>query len=502
MTEILVVDDEPSVRLLLRDVLEMEGYDVSEAPDGPSAMRAMADHRPACVVLDVMMPGMSGIEVLTLIRANDELVDLPVMMLTAASDEETTWSGWSNGANYYLPKPFDVEHLLKWIDLLVVGPAEFDPLDDVDLVLTPVDPMPVDLDRAGAALFRLALTEAGLNTVNTAVEPLRPNPVTVAPTIVIPPAVTAVPDPGVWQEDGEAPLGEELVRALRTDQIWVAYQPIVALDGEALIGVEALARWRHPQRGDLSPSEFLPVAEKAGLGDELGRKILTTAARQIVAWNNKRAAIGLPSLLLSVNVSRRQITEARFLPQILDQLSDCELAPQLLVLEVGEPSLAALSEDDLACVATVTAAGVRLSLDDFGSADRSLESLRGSPVSFVKVDRSFVRGIGENASDDDAVRRIVSMAHRFGRIAVAEGVETRHQARWLLHLGCEYGQGYLFAYPAPAAHITEMVLEDAGRELRSGSTTPALDPKACDTSDDSARLDRLDRALPHGPTRR
>jgi EAL domain-containing protein (putative c-di-GMP-specific phosphodiesterase class I) len=156
----------------------------------------------------------------------------------------------------------------------------------------------------------------------------------------------------------------------------------------------------------------------------------------------------------------------------------------------------------LASVAAMTAAGVRLSLDDFSSADRSLESLRSSPVSFVKVDRSLVRGIGENSSDDEAVRTIVSMAHRFGRIAVAEGVETRRQAQWLLHLGCDYGQGYLFAYPAPAGHIAEMVLGRGSADSSPGATPPAVGAQACDTSDDSARLDRLDRALPQRPTRR
>lgn len=501
MTEILVVDDEPSVRLLLRDVLEMEGYDVSEAPDGPSAMRALADHLPACVVLDVMMPGVSGIEVLAMIRADDDLVDLPVMMLTAASDDETTWSGWSNGANYYLPKPFDVPHLLKWIDLLVVGPQdELDPLDDVDVVLPPVDAKPLELDRAAAELFRAALAEAGLNTPETAVAIASTRPK--APGGVAQASVFAAPEPGVWQEAGEAPLADELVRALRSDQIWVAYQPIVALDGEAPIGVEALARWRHPQRGDVSPSEFLPLADRAGIGDQIGSKILMTAARQVAAWNIQRAALGLPALLLSVNIARSQITEATFLARILDELADCGLAPDLLVLELGEPSLAALSENTLVSVAAMTDAGVRLSLDDLGSADRSLESLRSSPVSFVKIDRSFVRGIGENASDDEAVRKIVSTAHRFGRIAVAEGVETRSQAQWLRHLGCDYAQGYLFAYPAPAAHVAEMVLGRATAPSGLGASATPIGAEHCDTPDEAARLDRLDRALPQRSTTR
>ena len=440
MTEVLVVDDEPSVRRLLRDILELEGYNVREAADGPSALESLAEHRPACVVLDVMMPGMSGIEVLAAVRDDDTLIDLPVMMLTAATDDQTTWSGWSSGANYYLPKPFDVEHLLKWVELLVDGPTAPDSLDDVDMVLTPFSTEPQRAADPGAELFRLALGDA--DPVGTAA--------------------------GAWQDEFDAPLREELQRALQTSQVWVAYQPIVALDDDHIVGVEALARWRHPQRGDLAPSEFVPLAEKTGLGDELGRTILCTSALQVSEWNTQRAANGLPPLMLTVNVSGRQLAGPEFLPQLLDLVAKAGLPPELLVLEVGEPMLAALTGEALARVEHIAKAGVRLALDDFGAADASTSYLRSFPVAFVKVDRSFIRGIGQNADDDAVAGGIISMAHRFGRTAVAEGVETKQQAEWLRQLGCEYAQGFLFGYPAPAGHMNEWIL-DTHAVLRRGA---------------------------------
>ena len=119
MTYVLVVDDEEPVRHLVRDVLELEGYDVGEAGDGPSALAMVAARPPECLVLDVMMPGMSGIDVLSRLRSMPDCEHLPVLMLTAAGDDGTTWAGWQAGASYYLPKPFDVDHLLTWVDRLI-----------------------------------------------------------------------------------------------------------------------------------------------------------------------------------------------------------------------------------------------------------------------------------------------------------------------------------------------------------------------------------------------
>jgi putative two-component system response regulator len=119
MTRILVVDDEVTVRLLLRDVLEIEGYDVAEAEDGPTALAMIAVERPDLVLLDIMMPGMSGIDVLSLLRGEAATRDMPVVLLTAAGDDETTWAGWTTGASLYLNKPFDHVNLLEWVERLI-----------------------------------------------------------------------------------------------------------------------------------------------------------------------------------------------------------------------------------------------------------------------------------------------------------------------------------------------------------------------------------------------
>lgn len=121
MTTILIVDDEPTVRALVRDVLELDGYDIVEAPDGVAALAAVQEHQPNLMVLDVMMPGMSGLDVLRELRRERSGTELPIILLTAASDDDTTWAGWTAGASVFLPKPFDPSHLLDWVERLISG---------------------------------------------------------------------------------------------------------------------------------------------------------------------------------------------------------------------------------------------------------------------------------------------------------------------------------------------------------------------------------------------
>jgi DNA-binding response OmpR family regulator len=124
VTKILVVDDEPTVRALVRDVLEMDGYDIVEAADGEAAFAAVAEHDPALMVLDVMMPGVSGLDVLRQLRRERSGAELPIILLTAASDDDTTWAGWTAGASVFLPKPFDPSHLLDWVERLISGEGD------------------------------------------------------------------------------------------------------------------------------------------------------------------------------------------------------------------------------------------------------------------------------------------------------------------------------------------------------------------------------------------
>jgi EAL domain-containing protein (putative c-di-GMP-specific phosphodiesterase class I)/ActR/RegA family two-component response regulator len=498
MENVLVVDDEEAVRHLLRDCLELDGYEVREAADALQAIERISEDIPDCLVLDVMMPGMSGLELLERLRSDPLTVNLPVLMLTAATDDDTTWVGWANGASCFVPKPFDIDHLLDWVgrlcspaaepvdpsvfdidvfdadSLVIVDPSAPAATDSADWfsdpIIAPADPSsapsaPVELSSDWAALTEPALVELSA-IANPTAPAARVAPAgAVARAGAVPPAVPAGPAAAVaaaWSAPSDGPQAEELVRALDTGQFWVAYQPIIALGTEEITGVEALARWAHPHRGDLSPLEFLALAERHGLAGRLDGVIFLEAVKQVGAWNTTRAGAGREGLTLSINVSPDRLTHADFCATLRETLETFGMAPATLILELSEVALMRLFAGDQKVVRDLLEMGVKLAFDDFSAAATSLDYLQRFQVDVVKVDRSLVRGLGQddNRGDDSTVAAIISIAHRLGRAVVAEGVETAEQAAHLRRLGCEYAQGFHFGFPASAAQLGPRLLTE------------------------------------------
>jgi EAL domain-containing protein (putative c-di-GMP-specific phosphodiesterase class I)/ActR/RegA family two-component response regulator len=504
---ILVVDDEEPVRRLLRDCLELDGYEVREAADALQAIDRIGENIPDCVLLDVMMPGMSGLELLERLRQDPLTATLPVMMLTAATDDDTTWTGWANGASCYVPKPFDIDHMLDWVSKLCAPPAEppMDPdvfnidvfdVDSFDLTVAaapttpaewfadpitpPTDPVmpsesfafsdpdasrsaPVALSSDWAALTQEPLSRESLAELSAIakpvayVAPFSPAPTPVAPVVPAPPVPPVAAE---WSASYDGPQAEELVRALDTGQFWVAYLPIVALGTEEITGVEALARWSHPHRGDLSPQEFLPLAERHGLAGRLDDVIVLKAVQQVSEWNAVRTAAGREGLTLSINVSADRLGHPDFCASLRATLATHRMSPDVVVLELGEVALMRLFSGDQRVARDLLEMGVKLAFDDFSAAATSLDYLQRFQVDFVKVDRSLVRrlGLDDNNGDDSTVAAIISIAHRLGRGVVAEGVETAEQAAHLRRLGCEYAQGFHFGFPVSAAQLAPRLL--------------------------------------------
>jgi EAL domain-containing protein (putative c-di-GMP-specific phosphodiesterase class I) len=247
-----------------------------------------------------------------------------------------------------------------------------------------------------------------------------------------------------------------------TGQFWVAYQPIIALGSGEITGVEALARWAHPHRGDLSPQEFLALAERHGLAGRLDGVIFLEAVKQVSAWNAVRAEAGREHLSLSINVSPDRLAHPDFSVTLREVLESYAMAPSGLVLELSEVALMHLFARDQKVARDLLELGVKLAFDDFSAAATSLDYLQRFQVDVVKVDRSLVRGLGQddNDGDDSTVAAIISIAHRLSRAVVAEGVETAEQAAHLRRLGCEYAQGYFFGFPASAAQLGARLLTE------------------------------------------
>lgn len=249
-------------------------------------------------------------------------------------------------------------------------------------------------------------------------------------------------------------IDTELRHAIQRGELVLHYQPIVALGGGGIVGVEALVRWQHPRLGLLQPGEFIEVAEATGVIVELGGWVLHAAARQLAAWQGA----GLRALYVAVNVSGRQIQRGALLPQVEAALAASGADASRLEIEITEHTLV---EDVNVNVQTLTALrtrGLRIAVDDFGTGLSSLAYLKRLPIDKFKVDRSFVRELPQAAGDVAIVSAVISMARALGLEVVAEGVETEAQRELLAHLGCDHAQGYLIGKPVPAELLTPQLI--------------------------------------------
>jgi EAL domain-containing protein (putative c-di-GMP-specific phosphodiesterase class I) len=242
-----------------------------------------------------------------------------------------------------------------------------------------------------------------------------------------------------------------LHRAVERREMRVHYQPMVSVAGGHTVGVEALARWRQPDGQLVGPAIFIEAAEESGLIIPLGALVLEEACRQLARWR----ATGRGPLSVSVNLSARQVADIGLVGEVARVLVETGIDPSSLILEITESVLmeAAASTTTLQ---RLKGLGVGLAIDDFGTGYSSLSYLKRFPVDSLKVDRSFIEGLGRDAEDTAIVAAVINLAHTLGLGAVAEGVETGEQLSTLKDLGCEVAQGYHLGRPVPA----ELVLLD------------------------------------------
>jgi EAL domain-containing protein (putative c-di-GMP-specific phosphodiesterase class I) len=262
-------------------------------------------------------------------------------------------------------------------------------------------------------------------------------------------------------------LESELRRAIEEEEFRLFYEPVYNLRDQRIIGMEALIRWQHPERGLLPPSAFVEVAEDCNLIVPIGRWVLREACKQMSAWNRRRGS-SQPPLTMAVNLSPRQLTHDSLVKEISDVLRRCSLRPDQVCLEVTETAVHESPQFAQAVLSRVSGLGVRIALDDFGTGYSSLGHLRRIPVDALKIDRVFVNGLDRDGGDAAIVTAVVTMAHALGMITIGEGIESETQYEHLRTLGCDQGQGYLFAEPLPAAAFEALHLDGGSRPAEPG----------------------------------
>jgi EAL domain-containing protein (putative c-di-GMP-specific phosphodiesterase class I) len=240
-------------------------------------------------------------------------------------------------------------------------------------------------------------------------------------------------------------LESDLRAGLQRGELLLYYQPVVDADSR-VVGAEALLRWQHPQRGMVSPMQFVPLAEQTGLIIPLGEWVLQTACAQLAAWARSPHSA---HMTLAVNVSARQFRSPEFVIQVQNALLQNGADPRLLKLELTESLLLTDSQEAIMKMSALRSLGVRFALDDFGTGYSSLSYLKMLPLQQLKIDQSFVRDVLTDANDAAIASTVLALGRSLGFDVVAEGVETEGQRRFLLNQGCVLFQGYLFGRPVP-----------------------------------------------------
>src|SRR5688572_13435676 len=257
-------------------------------------------------------------------------------------------------------------------------------------------------------------------------------------------------------------LETNLRRALELNEFTLHYQAKVNFKSGAITGVEALLRWHNPELGSVPPARFIPLAEETGLIVPIGAWVLKTACAQSVAWQMQ----GLPPVCLSVNLSMRQLNDEGLVREIETVLADTGLAPALLELEVTESSIMHDAERAVRVLTDIKNLGVRLAIDDFGTGYSSLAHLKRFPIDTLKVDRSFIREVPNDAEDRAIAEAIIAMGKTLSLTVVAEGVETPEQQAFLSDRLCDEMQGYYFSTPVAAQDFAELLREYSPKPLR------------------------------------
>jgi diguanylate cyclase (GGDEF)-like protein/PAS domain S-box-containing protein len=252
----------------------------------------------------------------------------------------------------------------------------------------------------------------------------------------------------------------DMRRALEREEFLLHYQPVVALDNFRLRGFEALVRWQHPERGFISPMDFIPVAEETGMIIQLGEWVMREACKQMQRW--QKVFPVEPPLFISVNLSSKQFSQNTLISSFALILQETGVRPQAVKLEITESVVMENIDTATDMLRQLRALGVQLAIDDFGTGYSSLSYLHRFPIDTLKIDRSFVTRMSENNENTEIVRTIIVLAQNLGMDVIAEGVETNEQLVLLQKLGCENGQGYFFSKPVNADGAEKIISETYG----------------------------------------
>jgi len=551
---VVLADDDPSIRLMIRHVLESEDFDIVEAADGIEAIKAVEKHHPALVLLDAVMPGIDGFTTCKQIKDKGH-TDVPVMMITGLDDDASVERAYDVGAIDFITKPIKwavLKHRVKSVVATVVAERKVellayrDTLTNLPNRLLFADRLEHSIDRAARHRETLALLLVDLDDfklVNDsfghdagdkliqAVGELLARSLRRADTVarlggdefaVIVESIDGTDDAisiadnlstilehnvrlddqdtftgasigiALYPDDGEdartllknadtalfrakengrhcfqfykpemsvnamerLELENNMRKALEDDQFVVFYQPTIDIHKNEIVGVEALLRWEHPDKGIIKPIDFIPLAEDCGLIVPIGEKLIRIAAKQLKAWKDE----GIENQSVSINIAPRQFRDMDILALFKEVIHENGLEPSNFTIEITEGALIDNVGEVETVLNTLSGMGVTIALDDFGTGFASLAYLKDFPVDIVKIDRLFIEGTPDNREDTAIVEAIAGLTRGLRLRLLAEGIENERQLQMLKGLGCQLAQGYYWSKALPADQYEQFYL--------------------------------------------
>jgi len=387
---ILIIEDEAPIRDIVSEMLQDVGFKVLEADTGTAGIELAQTHQPDLILCDIMMPGPDGYEVLHQLRNQLSTALTPFIFLTAKSDRRDLRRGMLLGADDYISKPFTRQDLLEAVRMRLERHSTIE------------------------QFYVTAMAEVTL-------------------------------------ADSNSHQGQPLQSALANHEFELFYQPQVTLADDQLLGIEALIRWRSPDKGLIPPAEFIPLAERSGFIVELGEWVIRTACEQIKQWQS----LHLWPTPVCINLSSVQFARADLTTRIISILAETGVDPRHLGIELTESVLVQNIDMTLAHLQELRRIGMLISIDDFGTGYASLGYLQHFPFDILKIDHCFIQNVHSNPTNGAITAAVIQMAHSLGLTVVAEGVETTDELNYLKAQNCDAIQGYLLSQPLSASRFTQ-----------------------------------------------
>lgn len=426
---ILIIEDDFMIREVILTMLECEEFEVMEAEDGTEGIELAKEDLPDLILCDIMMPQMSGYDVLKELAEQEKTATIPFIFISAKSQKTDVRMGMDLGADDYITKPFTRDELISAVKTRLKKQASRQ-----NYYEHRIDRLETKLKELEKKLERFTHTDSARG---------------ISPTQGWQGRFEQV----IMTAEKIAALTAEIKLGLDREEFQVHYQPQVNISTQEIVGAEALLRWQHPKRGMVSPAEFIPVAEGQGLIIPIGEWVLKTVCQQVKKWQD----MGLSLKQVAVNVSAQQLVANLFVENLLQILMETGLKPECLELELTESSVVKNIERARTIFQKLKNLAIQIAIDDFGTGYSALSYLTNFDFDVLKIDRAFIQDIDRYSKKQAVVQLMIELAHTLNLKAIAEGVETQAELDTLKELHCDEFQGYLFSRPIPAAEMEALL---------------------------------------------